>query len=73
MLIAELRCSRCGAISYRAASARHRSADAPCTCGGARGAVRYLGDRRRHRVPVPYDRREQRPGVRAGRVLPGVV
>jgi len=59
VVVAELRCERCGALSYSAVAIRRPDLTEECACGGRRTVVRHIEDRRRDDVPVRHERRAQ--------------
>jgi hypothetical protein len=59
VVVAELACQRCGALSYSAVAIRSPDLTEKCVCGGRRTVVRHIEDRRRDDVPVRRDRRAQ--------------
>jgi hypothetical protein len=59
VVVAELTCERCGAVSYSAVAIRRPDLTDECACGGRRTVVRHIEDRRRDDVPVRHERRAQ--------------
>jgi hypothetical protein len=57
VVVAEITCERCGALSYSAVAVRRPELTDECACGGRRTVVRHIEDRRRDDVPVRHDRR----------------
>jgi hypothetical protein len=59
VVVAELACERCGALSYSAVALRRPDLTEDCSCGGRRTVVRHIEDRRRDDLPVLEERRAQ--------------